>query len=101
MTTKTRNLKQTIKKHAPEIVAVTGTVAIVATYVYFARKTMTPEVGNFFKNAADPTVEIILGNDDAFVVMTDVAMQHLHELGSLTIHDGTAGVFKLMFTENM
>lgn len=99
MTNKSRTLKHRIKAYLPEIVAVTGTVAAVATYVYVARKTPTSEISNFSKNAADPTVEIIVGNDNAFVVMTDAAIQHLHETNALTIHEGTAGTFTLMFAE--
>lgn len=98
MTTNTRTLKQRIKSHAPEILIGTGIVLTVAG-VIVTRKTFTADASNFFKNAADPTVEVILGNDNAFAVLTTEAAEFLESEHFLTLHEGTAGTYKLMFTE--
>lgn len=98
MTTEPRTLKQRIKAHAPEILIATGIVMTVAG-VIITRKTAAKELSHFFKNAADPTVEVILGNDNAFVVMTAEAAEILESENFLTLHEGTAGIYRLMFTE--
>ena len=98
-TTAKPTLKQRFKKHTPEIVVVAGTVVAVSAYVYVARRAPKAELSNFFKNAADPTVEAIIGNDNAFAVLTTEAIETLETEHFLTLQEGTAGIYKLMFTE--
>jgi hypothetical protein len=89
-------VKQRIKNRAPEIMIVTG-VAITIACIITVRKAALTELSHFAKNAADPTVEVITGNDKAFAVMTTAAADHLVETGYLELHDGDVGRFALTY----
>ena len=88
-----RSFKDRVKSHAPEILIGAG-VVMTAAGVLLYRNELIKSARNykpaFLAAAADPSIEIVAGNEDAFVVMTTDALETLEKFGKLDIGDKTA-----------
>ena len=85
-----RTFKQRLKHRTPEIIVGASAVAGVAG-LFYIRKTFNFDMaGAFAAHAADPGIEVVAGNEEAFVVMTAEALATLEKFGSLDIADKDA-----------
>lgn len=87
-----RSIKNRIKSHTPEILIGAGVVMTVAGVIIYRKlPDFNPSVATAFAEiAADPYIEIVAGNEDAFIVMTTDALETLEKFGKLEIGDKAA-----------
>lgn len=83
-----QSIKTRIKHRTPEIIVGVTAVAGLVGLIYIRKSLNAQTVSAFAKNAADDSVEIITGSEEAFVVMSEVAMSNLRDIGSIDVHDG-------------
>lgn len=87
-----RSFKDRVKNRTPEILAGASVAIAVGALIY--RNELIKSANNFkpafLAAAADPSIEIIAGSEDAFVVMTTEALETLEKFGKLDITDKDA-----------
>ena len=88
-TTPKRSIKNRLKHRTPEIIAGASVVAAVVGFIYIRKTLDFGTATAFAAHAADPSIEIIAGNEEAFVVMTAEALEKLYEVGKLEILNQT------------
>lgn len=91
-----RSLKARIKHHTPEIIAGTSVVAGIIAVIYIRKNLDVTLPKAFMAHAADPTIEVITGSEDAFVAMTKTAYETLENTGSLDV--AYCGTFKYVLS---
>jgi hypothetical protein len=96
-TTPKTPLSKRIKHRTPEILVGASIVAGVVSLIYI-RKTLnaTPTLSAVFgAHAADASVEIIAGGEEAFAVLSKAAAEILDKTGSVTLADWDEGTYVL------
>ena len=85
-----RSIKDRIKHHTPEILVGASVIAGVVGFIYIRKSFDFGTVTAFASHAADPSVVLITGNEEAFVVMSAEALNTLEKSGKLDIGDKDA-----------
>lgn len=85
-----RSIKNRIKHRTPEILVGATVVAGVVGLFYIRKSFDFGTATAFASHAADPAIEVVAGNEEAFVVMTSEALDTLEKFGKLDIGDKDA-----------
>ena len=95
-----RSLKTRIKHRTPEILVGASVIAGVVGLFYIRKSFDFGTATALASHAADPSIEVVAGNEEAFVVMTAEALETLEKFGKLDIGDKDAIRYVLSLVNN-